>query len=247
MDYFALHSAELVHKCILPFSVLDSLLADGIELKPTGFLCAITALDDEGTGCEGMTVVLGMERFSEKGDINCIVLPTDYLPTNSFVKLNIIHEHQYADKMVLQVETDEFAKEADPESILVTYIQSNVPVINTGTVLDIAGHKLHVVSLWKGETPLSYTSTLNHDLPVEFVPSMETEKREAEYLEQAINEAKIKAEEEAAAAAEAARSTVTKPSAFTGKGRVLGGQIATTREERLAVIRKRLMRPPEEK
>lgn len=239
MDYYALHSEKLTHKCVLPFSVLDHLLANGTELQACGILCAITALDDEILDGEGNTVVLGMDRFSEKGDINCIMLPNNYLPSNTFVRLSIIHEHQYADKMVLQAETCEFSKEEDPESMLVIYIQNNAPVINTGAVLEIAGHRLHVVSLWQGDTQISYTSTLNHDLPVEFIPSIEAEQRMKEeaaaaeayqkYLAKTLEDARV-----------AAPPTPVQPvTKFVGEGHVIGGTAAATREERLAAILKK--------
>jgi len=248
MDYFLIHTERLQHKCILPFSVLNYILSEGIEPTLDGMLCNIEAIDQDDTmqtqtqtQTQTQSVILGIDKFAEKDDLNVIEVPMAYLQNVSFVRLTLLTEHIFADRMVLQAETDDFEKQENVEDILVQYIQSNVPVINTGIILEIHSFKIKVISLWQGDKQIDYTSTINHDIAVDFIQSIEATTRAEELkrqYEQSVQEALIKAQEEQQLQK---MQEQERKAEEENKGHVLGTTttIAKTREERLRAFEKR--------
>jgi hypothetical protein len=226
MEFRLLHTDQLEHKCILPFKIFNHLLSNN-SFSAKGFCCLIEAIDTD----DDISTVLGVEKFGEKCDDELIV-PKTYLPDTSFVKLTLLTEPIFADKMILQSITNSLETEEDIEGLLVDYIQYYVPVINVGTILTIFSHQLKVVSLWKDDIEVKYTSTLNHDLSVDFLPSLETLARELQEKESR----ELQEKESRELQEKESRELQEK------EGHVVGmttATIARTREERLKAMEKR--------
>lgn len=228
MDFFAVHSDSLLHRCQLPLQYLNHILAEGhIDSMENGLIFKISSLDADNS-----PVFLGMTEFGD----DLVVLPVGYLPDSSHVAVEVLTDNKvFADKMIIQAENDGFAHEMslpgrDAESILVDYIQREVPVINEGAVFEIHGetgiHRLHVISLWKETQPVKFTYAINHEISVEFIPSVQAEQDE---LERERLKCMIPEPEPEIA-----------PTPIVSAPMLGGSVIATTREERAAAFRKKI-------
>lgn len=206
-------------KVILPDKILDSIIIKyrGEDLpKPLIFKI---------TSSVGIEVIVGVHSFTSIG--NRIFAPEQIMERlcigdyEEMVDIELCHP-LIGTKMVLQPYTDSFIKHPDPKMVLENRIQQYYQVLTKGTDIMIEHsdevHRLRIVELEPSDTIL----TLNTDIILEFLPSLETLERER--LEKIAQEEQEKIAKEAAEKEAAKKEKYKKKKfvAFSGKGYRLG-------------------------